>query len=55
VRSSFEEKNKRQPTLGFGHVNDDNSADLDGGFSLLETRRRWAASEGGGAPQKALD
>ena len=26
---------------GFGHVNDDNSADLDGGFSLLQTQDQY--------------
>ena len=32
------------PAPGFGHVNSDNSADLDGGFSLLQTQDHTGSS-----------
>jgi hypothetical protein len=41
IFKKFQSVSGGNPVPGFGHVNDDNSADLDGGFSLLETQDQY--------------
>jgi hypothetical protein len=41
IFKKFQSVSGGNPAPGFGHVNDDNSADLDGGFSLLETQDQY--------------
>ena len=41
IFKKFQSVSGGNPAPGFGHVNDDNSPDLDGGFSLLQTQDQY--------------
>ena len=41
IFKKFQSVSGGNPAPGFGHVNDDNSNDLDGGFSLLHTQDQY--------------